>query len=180
MKCNIDLMAGRQLTGPNSDKSSNDFDRFSPLKPLVRFYKTLHNDHLLVGIRIYSWKGCEPQGGWEARSNSAKSSNDFSSETIGQILMKLGHNDHLYSGGDQYLYLKGVWGVGQNSAKSSNDFSETTGQILAKLGHNDHLVVWIRMYTWKWSDSPRGLRVVQIHVVLNLQTTCLKPLVRFW
>ena len=29
------------------------------------------------------------------RPNSAKSSNDFFSETTGQILMKLGHNDHL-------------------------------------------------------------------------------------
>ena len=31
-------------------------------------------------------------------SNSAKSYNDFSSEITGQILMKLGHNDHLVMG----------------------------------------------------------------------------------
>ena len=38
-------------------------------------------------------KGSEGQGQME--SNSAKSSKDFSSETTGQILMKLGHSDHL-------------------------------------------------------------------------------------
>ena len=30
-----------------------------------------------------------------SNTSSAKSSNDFSSEITGQILMKLGHNDHL-------------------------------------------------------------------------------------
>ena len=56
------------------------------------------NDHLVVGIRIYTWKGSDPTGGWgrdQMGSNSAKSSNDFFSETTGHILMKLGHNDHL-------------------------------------------------------------------------------------
>ena len=42
-----------------------------------------------------------PPGGWgrgQMGSNSVKSSNEFSSETTGQILMKLGHNDHLMVG----------------------------------------------------------------------------------
>ena len=58
-----------------------------------------------------------------AGSNSAKSSNDF--ETTGQILMKLGHNDHLVMGIRIYTW------IGAGFAKSSNNFSETTG-------HNDH------------------------------------------
>ena len=72
---------------------------------------------------------------------------DFS-ETTGQILMKLGHNDHLVVGIRIYTW-KGSdpQGAGPNSAKSSNNFSETTGEILMKLGHNDHLVVGIRIYT---------------------------------
>ena len=45
-------------------------------------------------------KGLTPQGaeGWgKIGSKCAKSSNDFS-ETTGQILMKLGHNDHVLVG----------------------------------------------------------------------------------
>ena len=37
-------------------------------------------------------------------SNNAKSSNDFSFETNGQTLMKLGHNDHLKVGIRIYTY----------------------------------------------------------------------------
>ena len=99
-------------------------------------------------------------------SNSVKASNDFSSKTTGQILMTLGHNDHLVL--EIYLYLKQVLphpttqgaerqsqmrglGLGQiesNNVLISNVFSsETTHQILMKLGHNDHLVVEIGIYT---------------------------------
>ena len=38
------------------------------------------------------------------KSNSVSTSNDFSSETTGQILIEVGH-----SGVDQNLYLKMVW-----------------------------------------------------------------------
>ena len=40
-------------------------------------------------------------------SNSAKSSNDFSSEITGQMLLKFGHNDHLVMG-IRIFYLKRV------------------------------------------------------------------------
>ena len=51
-----------------------------------------HNDHLVVGIRIYTWKGLRVG---QMESNSVLTSNNFST---GQILMKLGHNDDLVVG----------------------------------------------------------------------------------
>ena len=55
---------------------------------------------------------------------------DFSSETTGQILIKLGHNDHLVVGiiiytckGFDPEEAEGRDQMGSNSAKSSNDFS---------------------------------------------------------
>ena len=50
-------------------------------------------------------QGAEGQG--QMGPNTAKSSNDFSSETTSQILMKLGHNYHIVVG-DKNLYLKRV------------------------------------------------------------------------
>ena len=39
-----------------------------------------------------------PPGGWGAGPNSAKYSNDFSSETTDKVWMKVGYNDHLVMG----------------------------------------------------------------------------------
>ena len=68
-----------------------------------------HNDHLVAGMRINTLKGSDLQGA-EGRghmgSNNAKSSYDFS-ETTRQLLIKLGHNDHIVVG-DKNLYLKRV------------------------------------------------------------------------
>ena len=62
----------------------------SPLKIVLYLIllKLGHNDHLVVGIRIILKKGLSPQGA-EGRgqmvSNSAKCSNELSSETTGQV-----------------------------------------------------------------------------------------------
>ena len=57
-----------------------------------------HNDHFVVWVIICTWYGSDPPGA-EGRGqmvlNSAKSSNDFSSETTGQVGMTVGYNDHL-------------------------------------------------------------------------------------
>ena len=64
------------------------------------------NDHNLYLEKVWL-HGVEGRAEWG--SNSAKSSNDFSSETTGHILMKLVHNDHMYIVvGDKNLYLKMV------------------------------------------------------------------------
>ena len=80
------------------------------------FDETWSQCHLVVGIRICTWKGSDPPGGWGAGPNSAKSF-DFSSETTGQILMKLGNNDHLVVGIKIYTWKwsdpPGGWGAGQ-------------------------------------------------------------------
>ena len=63
----------------------------SPLKPLVRFFMQIaYNNHLVVGIRIYSWKWSDITGSWGVGPNSAKSSKDLL-WTTGQILMRLDH-----------------------------------------------------------------------------------------
>ena len=82
-------------------------------------------------------------------SNTTKSSYNFSSEITCQILMKLGHNNHIEVGSESIIKkglipqrAEGQGQMGSNSAKSSKDFfSENTGQILMKLCHNDHPVL---------------------------------------
>ncbi len=64
--------------------------------------KLRHNDHLVMRIKIYIWKKYCPQraeGQGQMGSNSAKSTSNFSSEATCQIMMKLGHNEHLDSNG---------------------------------------------------------------------------------
>ena len=60
--------------------------------------KLIHNDRLVVGVRIYTCERSDPQGCVHGRgliaSNCAQSLNDFTSETTFQTLMKLGHNAH--------------------------------------------------------------------------------------
>ena len=48
-----------------------------------------------------------PPGCWGAVPNSAKSSNDFSSEITGQDWMKVGYNDHLVMG-SEFIIGKGI------------------------------------------------------------------------
>ena len=141
--------------GPNVCQIVLNLNGFSSETTGHILMKLGHNDHLVVRIRIYTWKWSDPPGGLRAGSNSAKSSYDFSSETTVHIFMKLGHNDHLVMGIRIYTYKgsdpPGVLGVGSNSVLTSNDLSsETTGQILMRLGHNDHLVVWIIIDTCTW------------------------------
>ena len=69
-----------------------------------------HNDHLMVGIIIYTWKEFDPQGA-ERRAKLGemvlKSSGDFSFETTGHTLIKFGHNDHLVVGIRMYTWKMG-------------------------------------------------------------------------
>ena len=89
--------------------------------------------------------------------NNAKSTNDFSPETTGKILMKHVHNDHLHVGvvikiitynGFTHTHTPVTEGRGKTNAQSFNDFSyEATGQISMKHVINDHLRLEIRIHT---------------------------------